>query len=270
MNRALSRKRISILAVTGIALIAGIAPATDANADGSFNFVDDFPYSPANCSSEPAIDRVFRLQTITWKNHEYLFVDEGNEIRIFNIDNPLNPIQGAVSFLDIYNLGDSDYDLMSFSVCDDCRYGIANYKCATVLFDQGTGSTPSFVAKHKNFSADMVSGSFTFSHGAQQYLVAASLGTNPCPNNKSGLYRFDDIDEANNPLLQCLENGTSSGPAIINGIAVANTNPPVFYTADNSFFRIYTLQTTPTVQLIYEGNGGIERVNMAREQHRSR
>ena len=34
--------------------------------------------------------------------------------------------------------------------------------------------------------------------------------------------------------------------------------------ADNSFFRIYTLQTSPTVQLNYEGNGGVLQVNMAR------
>ncbi len=243
--------------------LTSLLPGGLASAQGCFAFVEDFSYSPSNCSAQPEIDRVFRLQAITWKEHKYLFVDEGNELKIFNIDNPLSPVSTATSHFNIPNFGDSDYDMESFTVCDDCRYGVANFKLATVLFDLGTGSVPYFVDEHKNYDADLVWGSFTFSNGSQQYLVAATLGTNPCPNNKSGLYRFYDVNHVNNPRLQCLENG-GTGPTIINGISVANTNPPVFYMADNSFFRIYTLQTSPTVQLNYEGNAGIDRINMAR------
>ena len=43
-------------------------------------------------------------------------------------------------------VGDSDYDLMNFSICDDCRYGIANFKLATVLFDLGTAAEPVLTA----------------------------------------------------------------------------------------------------------------------------
>ena len=71
--------------------------------------------------------------------------------------------------------------MVNFTVCDDCRYGMASYKAATVLFDLGTGTTPNFVAVHKNFSANLIQGGFTFKVGAQQYLVAASLGVSPPP-----------------------------------------------------------------------------------------
>ncbi len=50
---------------------------------------------------------------------------------------------------------------------------------AKVLFDLGTGTTPSFIGTSKNFSRDPVPGAFTFKHGQQQYLVASNLG-NSC------------------------------------------------------------------------------------------
>jgi len=119
-------------------LIAGLVPATDADAQACFAHERNLNYNPTDCSAQPEIDRVFRLQTITWNNHKYLFVDEGNEITVMNIDNPLNPVSGPVSFFNIPNVGDSDYDLLNFTVCDDCRYGMAVYKSATVLFDLGS------------------------------------------------------------------------------------------------------------------------------------
>jgi len=91
MNRSLSMDRMIFLAIVGVALVAGLMPATDAAAQACFEHVNNWPYTPTDCQARPDIDRVFRLQTITWKNHEYLFVDEGNEIKIFNIDNPQNP-----------------------------------------------------------------------------------------------------------------------------------------------------------------------------------
>ena len=102
MNRSLSMNRMTFMAMTGLALIAGLVPATDAAAQALFRArSDNFNYSPTNCSAQPDIDRVFRLQTITWKGHKYLFVDEGNEIKIFNIDDPLNPSSVTTSFFNM-------------------------------------------------------------------------------------------------------------------------------------------------------------------------
>ncbi len=263
MKRSLSMNRISILALTGLALVAGLVPATNADAQGCFDYIEDFSYHPDNCSAEPAIDRVFRLQTITWKNHKYLFVDEGNELKIFNIDNPLNPISTTTSHFNIPNLGDSDYDMESFTVCDDCRYGVANFKLATVLFDLGTGSVPNLSTQDKDFDADLVWGCLPSSTVLSSTWWPRPSGPIPARTTNPGCISSTASIDTDNPRLQCLDNG-STGPTIINGISVANTNPPVFYMADNSFFRIYELQTSPTVQLNYEGNAGIDRINMAR------
>ena len=259
-----SRPKCVRLAAGFCALILGVLQPVSAMAQVCFDHVLNLNYTPANCSAQPDVDRVFRLQEISWKGHDYLFVDEGNEIKIFNIDNPLNPTVVATSDFDIPNLGDSDYDLVNFSVCDDCRLGIANYKVATVLFDLGVGPTPVFADSSANYVASLILGGFTFDHGAQQYLIASSLGPNPCSNNKSGLYAFNGIDEAINPMLQCLENG-GTGLEIANGITVDGAEPGVVYISERfDQFRIYEFRTSPTFGLDYIGTGGISRANLCR------
>jgi hypothetical protein len=249
-----------VVAATALNLVS----ASQAAAQGCFEHITTRNYSAWNCGASPDLDRVFRLQTITWNDHDYLFLDEGNEIRIFNIDNPLNPVPTGVSDFDIPNIGDSDYDLMSFSVCDDCRYGIANFKAATVLFDLGVGSTPSFGPFSQNDQATQVKGGFTFSAGDQQYLIAASLGATPCIENSSGVYRFNGIDETANPLEQCLI-GTNGRPQIANGLSVGSGEARVLYLSDQfDRFDIYRVRTDPDFGLEHVGNGGVSRANMQR------
>ena len=238
--------------------------STQANAQGCFEHISTRNYSPSNCTADPDIDRVFRMQLITWNGHDYLFLDEGNEIKVLNIDNQQYPAQGPVSFFNVPNVGDSDYDMVSFSVCDDCRYGIANFKAATVLFDLGTDSTPIFSAQTQNDQANQVQGGYTFSYGGQQYLVASSLGSAPCSNSTSGVYQFNGIDESQNPLLQCLDS-SNGPPKIANGLKVEGANPPVFYMSDIfDRFNIYRVRTSPTFGLDDMGNGGIVRANLGR------
>ena len=258
--------RLARVAILGIPLVLGLTQPAFVEAQGCFEHLQNINYSPLDCTAEPAIDRVFRLQEIRWKDHDYLFVDEGNEIKIYNIDTPTNPISVTGSSFGVPNVGDSDYDLLNFSVCDDCRFGIASYKAATVLFDLGTGATPSFVTNTQNFAASIVQGGYTFKIGGpdgQQYLVASSLGLVPCDNHKSGLYEFNSVNELWNPLLQCLDNG-SSGPQIVNGFLVEGTDPPVYYMAERfDDFRIYRWDSADQ-ELDYLGNGGIDRANMFR------
>ena len=75
------------------------------------------------------------------------------------------------SFFNIPNVGDSDYDMVSFSVCDDCRWGIANFKVATVLFDLGAGPTPEFADSSAYYDAALVQGGFTFEVDKEKIVV---------------------------------------------------------------------------------------------------
>lgn len=252
-----------IVVTVSVIALAAMLPTQTMAQTGCFDHVTTRNYTPWNCSATPDIDRVFRMQTIQWKGHDYLFLDEGNEIRVFNIDNPQNPVPGASSSFSIPNIGDSDYDMVSFSVCDDCRYGIANFKAATVLFDLGTESIPWFGSFSQNDQATQVKGGFTFEYGGQQYLVAASLGHAPCTNNNSGLYQFNSIDESGNPLVHCL-GGANGPPKIANGLEVKGTNPPVYYMSDTfDRFNIYRFNTS-TLRLDSLGNGDVPRANMER------
>ena len=251
-------------AVTALVVASATLAPTPASAQGCFEHVSTRSYAPWDCSAAPFIDRVFRMQTISWNDHEYLFVDEGNEIKVFNIDNAQSPFIVTGSSFNVPNVGDSDYDMVSFSVCDDCRFGIANYKAATVLYDLGAGPTPIFGPYHENDQATQVKGGFTFKVGGQQYLVASGLGPFPCPGSDSGLYEFNGIDEAGNPRRQCLD-GSDGPPQIANGIRVEGADPPVFYMADTfDRINIYRVRTSPTFGLDHLGNGGIERANMQR------
>jgi hypothetical protein len=247
-----------------VALATATVFAAPLMAEECFEHVSTRNYTPWDCSATPGIDRVFRMQTITWKGHEYLFLDVGNEITIFNIDSAQNPVVVSGSSFNVPNVGDSDYDMVSFSVCDDCRYGIANFKAATVLFDLGTGLTPIFGSSTQNDQATVVRGGFTFKIDDQQYLVASSLGPYPCPGNNASLYEFNGIDEAGNPRRQCLD-GSDGPPKIANGIRIKGTDPPIFYMADTfDRINIYRARTSPSLGLDHLGNGGIVRANMQR------
>ncbi|HSN54818.1 MAG TPA: BACON domain-containing carbohydrate-binding protein, partial [Candidatus Sulfomarinibacteraceae bacterium] len=247
MNRSLPMSFPIRLAVLGVAAVVCLLAPGLAEAQGCFEHVRDYAYMPSNCDGAPEINRAHQIERITWGGKQYLVVDEGNEIRFYNIDNPLNPSSITSSHFNIPPFGDVDYNLMSFTVCDDCRYGVASYNTATVLFDLGTGQNPNFIDHTINTSADRVEGSFTFSYGGQQYLVASDLGTNPCPANDSGLYEFNGVDEAGNPRLQCLDGGGFFGVEIINGLKLeGGGQPPVLYLGDRFYpLKRYQIQTSP-------------------------
>ena len=84
--------------------------------------------STGNCSSQPEISRVFDARRFEWRGHHYIYINRGNEIEAWNIDNPRSPQPqaGSGSWFNVPNVGDSDYDLINLAICDDCRYGVAS------------------------------------------------------------------------------------------------------------------------------------------------
>jgi len=147
----------------------------------------------SNCASQPSIDRVFGSQSFQWQGSEFVAVNQGNEISIRRVSD-MRAV--ATSAFNVPNMGDSDYDLYNFSVCNDCRYGVASYKLGSVFFDLGAGTIPQFYNFEYDAAAKLIPGAYTFEAGAQ-YLIAESQ---QCSG--SALYRFDAFDSRQ--FLECV------------------------------------------------------------------
>ena len=153
-----------------------------------------------SCVNEPWRDRASDVMTFRWKGHDYLIFNRGNELSIYQVDNPTNPLSIDTSSFDFETRGDSDYDLVDFNVCDDCRYGILSHKVErTVVFDFGTGTTPHFGAYAIYETGESDSGGYMFLKGGQQYLIASDL---PGGCSLSGLYMVNGLNQLD--LLECV------------------------------------------------------------------
>lgn len=190
------------------------------------------PFSTAsNCSSEPSIDRVLGAAKVEHGGREYLFVNRGNEIGIYRIDDPEDPRLIAGSSFNVPNQGDSDYDLMHFSVGG--RYGAAWYKMGTIIFDLGTGATPRFADHHYYPGANFTFGGLAYYHGRDHWLITAS-GLGSMCSMTSTLFRVSGVDDLEE--VQCVTAPTRS--ILASG---GLYNHGYIYLGDSST-RVYLLQ----------------------------
>jgi hypothetical protein len=173
---------------------------------GAQNYCQDFTDvlldTSYNCVSTPSRERAFGVEVFSWGSNEYLMINRGNELEVNTIGGPYKHHPYRVSGIDFYPIygtaGDSDYDIMSFDICDGCRFGVIDHKVGnTLVFDLGSGGQPSFGAHSSNgvFSV----GSMVFKAGSQHYLIASRMGD--CSG--SGLYAIDSVNDLE--FLQCLE-----------------------------------------------------------------
>ena len=144
-----------------------------------------------DCIGIPSNPKFFEASTLWWGGLERLVVNTGNELRMWTIDDAQAPVFAAESALNVPNQGDSDYDLLNYSFCDDCRFGVAVFKLGVSLFDLGTMGSPGFADDLAYLTSSEPQGAFTFAIGGQQYLLANSL-PGDCGGDAT-LYRFDGI-----------------------------------------------------------------------------
>jgi len=198
--------RAAPIVALALAIVAPVSPAAAQQSCASL--VRTLLDTTDNCVSEPWRPRASDVETFRWKGHDYVIFNSGNELSIFNIDDPKMPVHTASSGFDFGTVGDSDYDLIDFDVCDDCRFGVFSHKVErTVVFDLGTGSTPSFPRReHATYPGnDRKIGGYVFTKGTQQYLVSAT-GPGDCVG-ASSLYTIDGIEDLG--FLSCIEAGGS-------------------------------------------------------------
>jgi PKD repeat protein len=199
-----SARSVLILAATLLALSPSPSDAQGFCAQHTATLLD----TTNNCVNEPWRERATDVQTFRWKGHDYMILNRGNEFGIYQVDNPANPVTVDTSNFGFDTRGDSDYDIIEFDVCDDCRYGIFGHKVQrTVIFDLGTAATPNFqpFGGYATYDAnESVAGGYSFLKGGQQYLIADDL-PGSCP--LSGLYMLNGVDQLD--LLECVEVGGS-------------------------------------------------------------
>lgn len=190
----------------------------DAGADSEPSCETSFSYEPPplldtsdHTSQSPLVDRAFEARTYAFNGSDYLLVNYGNDLKWFNIDDPRQPQPGAESHW-MYNLvqpwGDVDFNLFGFSFCDDCRWGMANFRDrGSIVFDAGTQGGPGFGAAELHPNADTL-GSFMFEKGGVQYLIVNEMdGT--LPHAQATLYTIAGVAPAD--ITKVTELTTASG-----------------------------------------------------------
>jgi hypothetical protein len=201
----------------------------------------------SNCTNEPFRDRSKDVETFTWKGHDYLMFSGGNELFIFNIDDPTNPDLVEESRFNFGTVGDSDYDLLRFDISDDSRYVVLGHKVArTVVVDLGVGMTPSFDDWAKYEASDSNLGGYVFHKGGSNYLFAAGLDGG-CADGSS-LYLVNSVDD-----LQVVELTPGSSCVELGGSSV-KISAPLTYVAPAGFFLYTNVSGTNQIYQI-EGSG---------------
>ena len=222
MTRLKPEERFALLYVVvflaGL-MLAGYALGAGCLADGGLLS------QSTNCLGMPTIPKFFDPTIVYWHGAPFLFVNDGNELVTWRLTNQLHPTPASGSNFNIKNQGDSDYDLMNYSLCDGCRYGVAAFKTGMLLWDAGTGNSPTFAAREfYQGAAASQAGAFTFMSGSQEYLLANGLPGDIGPDGT--LYRFNgpaDIEPVAGVDADCgigdVVNGVRLGDKLLIGYA---------------------------------------------------
>jgi MYXO-CTERM domain-containing protein len=186
----------------------------------------------SDCDARPNNPKVYGLKVIAWQGHDYLLANNGNGLQMWNIDDPTSPQPHGtvwwctVNSTPLFPHGDLDHNLYNFTVCDDCRFGSANFSNAgSVLFDLGTGATPvlSTTGQYCRGYPDIdARGSFTFRHNGQQYLIMTD-DIDVCQGD-AALYLFDTIEKEQLTFLQCVTDAQGNAFLAYGGFYVPHSD----------------------------------------------
>jgi hypothetical protein len=194
-----------LMVAFGIALVSVMAAAPAAAQECSAFAGVYFDDSIDECRSMPMVNRAFYPGLIRWQDQHFLYQSTGNDLEFLDLSFPAipNDYEDSSWHRLIGNQGDNDFGLEAIAVCDDCRYGVAYYRMATVFFDLGTGSRPLIVDASVHPELPRLPYGLTFNHRGTQYLLARALGPHDCTQG-SGLYVMNGIDPDQMVPIQCL------------------------------------------------------------------
>ena len=170
----------------------------------------------AKCDAVPSLLRALGVFILWWRGKPYLVCNTGNGLMIFDISDPLAPkyVSGSAKLTRGF-AGDRDYNLMQFSVADNCRFALASFPgsgawsqhMGQTLIDLGDGSKPQIRA-WRQYPSDtpQPEGGCVFSISGQAYVLANGL-----PNGSpASLYALDGIAPDDLTFLQAVPRGDGS------------------------------------------------------------
>ena len=163
------------------------------------------------CDASPQRTRALGVDTFWWRGRLILACNTGNGISLWDITDPLNwkYVTGSAKLTRGF-AGDRDYNLMQFSVADNCRYALASFpgqgtwstKMGQTLIDLGDGSKPQIKA-WRQYASDppQPEGGCVFSIGGQAYLLSNGMPGASMPTT-AGLYTIDSLESGGLTRIQ--------------------------------------------------------------------
>jgi PKD repeat protein len=237
--------------------VALLVPPATGEAQGCLEFVKLIENWTSQLPAVPSSMRAHGIEKMFWNGKPYVCLNDGNGLRIYKVQNPLNPVFISRKQFSCFGgcitnpPGDYDWTHYNTSVCDNCRFGVAQlWVAGTVLFDLGTEPSRPTIVDMALYSADKTEGAFTFSHGGQQYLIVNEFD-NGCgyntPKPGATLFKMDGVDPDDLTNLQCLEKGGGTVYYVSNGLYLTNSRGQAY---------VYLFETSSPYQAhIYEITG---------------
>lgn len=194
----------------------------------------------------PWVKRSIGVQLWQQGGSQFLVANVGNELNMWQVNNPATPTQKTVSHFGVPPFGDRDQNL--FNVTIGHRYGYAGYDAqGAVLFDTGTlAGHPSLSAFHYYPEASGIGG-LMFTVDGTDYLIAKNL-PGSCIG-KPTLWRVNGLTSLEQ--VQCLSAGTQA-IGCDGGYRVSDSTGDYLVIADQSR-RGYVFRIDPGPQLTYTG-----------------
>jgi PKD repeat protein len=248
--------------------VALLVPPATGEAQGCLDFVKIIENWTSQTPAVPSTMRAHGVEKIYWNGKPYIFVNDGNGLRIYRISDSKNPVYISRKTFSCFGgcglvpPADHDWTHTNLSVCSNCRYGVSHlWFSGTVLFDLGTDTTkPTIIDMGLYDASTKVEGAFTFSHGSQQYLIINEFD-NGCgvntPSPTATLFKMDGVDPGDLTNIQCLEKAGGQGFYVSNGIYLTNSQGSFVYLFDTRSKECHIFKVTgsgSSLQLKFQGS----------------
>ncbi len=218
-----------------------------------------------NCLGLETNFKFFDISRFQWRGRPQIAVNTGNNIQIWDISDPQSPHDVDNSGFGVPNQGDSDYDLLNYSICDDCRWGVATYKLGHVLFGMGIDPSEPDFQQHRYYETGSQEplGSFTFEAWGEQYLL-----TNFLPGDCGGdatLYSLDGTAGGDFSSIGCVDVPGYDGK-IMNGFHIEKDGTHWLYLGfgNRQIYVYQVLQQGASISLQYVSHDPTMKAFLAR------